>query len=147
MAQNPAFDLAAHLAGAVTLLSPPGGGPVTLTVGTNLFVGPVRESDAIVPAQAVFAINAGGPQSEPYLPSTSGSWRRAFVRVQVRSALDDFSGGEALARGCWSKVYLAAVAGYVWSKPLSSEVDFDGQDERGLFMFSFTVELAYATTS
>ena len=46
-----------------------------------------------------------------------------------------------------TKVYLATVGGYVWVRPRSSEVDHDGQDERGLFMFSFTIEMAYATTS
>lgn len=145
MAANPAYDAVAALAGSVTLPNPPGGSAVTLTAGTSLFVGPAREPDSVVPAQAVFVVNSGGAPPALTMPSTAmaGNVFRAMVRVVVRSNLDDFSGGEALARGCYAKLFLVVISGYLWCRPVSAEVDYLGMDERGLHSFGFSAELAY----
>lgn len=123
---------------------PPATASVTLTLGTNLFYGPMREPDTTIPEQAVFCVNEGGPPPQAFMSyATHGSFKRAFVRVDVRSTLDAFNTGEALAHACARRLMFATLTGYVSCKVLSSQPDYLGSDERGVHGWSFIVELAW----
>lgn len=147
MAQSPGYDVATRLATALTFTSPPGGS-LTLTLGTNLFIGPERAVEgSTIPAQAVFCLGSGGPQPRPYLgASVVGGQRLSRVQVVVRSTSDDFDGGEALARACLTRLERAELSGYYNCRVLESEPNYIGQNEHGLHRWTLNVELWWETT-
>lgn len=145
MAVSPGLDVANHLAGARTLPTPPGGS-VTLALGVNLFVGPLREVADGVPDQAVFCLQSGGAPRAPYLGTTVGaspSWNRPRVQVIVRGLAGAWDESEALARAVLERLHIGdfSAAGYFNAMIQESEPLYVGQDERGLHLWSVNVEL------
>lgn len=113
----------------------------TLTFGTNLFQGPVRDPSVTVPHQSVFCLSTGGPA--PLLHSQGGAGpdiKRASVQVRVRSNVGDFAAGQALARSVWSALQRAVFAGYMNIVCRESEPVYLGQDDTEHHEWSVNVE-------
>lgn len=148
MANHPAFDLATALAagGSITLPDPPGGS-VAVGYGSapkNILSGPERDSDNFVTNQLINVLQTGGPPALPYL-GVAPSEVLYLVRVQVlvRSQLDDFAGGEALARGAFAKLHLVELAGYIDVRAQESAPTYLGADERRLHRWSMNFAMRF----
>lgn len=141
MANYPAQDLATALAagGSIALPSPPGG---TVTVGyngapNNITAGPAKEPDEVVANQHINVLQTGGPPPMPLMGSApNANIYQARVQVTVRSKVDSFGPGEALARGVRDKLHLVVIAGYIDVLCQESEPNYLGVDERGLHRWS-----------
>lgn len=144
---DPAADVAAALVdgGVVALLSPPGG---TVAVGippaapNNVLVGRERESDTFVSNQIINVVATGGPPPEPIM-NAGGNIFRARVQVMIRSQVDDYAGGRALARACLRKLHLAVISGYTDVMAQETEPNYLGPDERQVERFSFNLLLRW----
>lgn len=141
MANYPAQDLATALAsgGSIALPTPPGG---SVTVGyngapNNILAGPVRESDEVVTNQLINVLQGGGPPPMPLMGAApNANIYQARVQVLVRSKVEEFAAGEALARGVRDKLHLVALAGYIDTAAQESEPNYLGVDGRGLHRWS-----------
>ncbi len=135
-------DAAADLAAKAASLSPytVGSGSVTLAVGTNAFVGPVRSVRAETPPRAVFFQTARGLRPEPYV-GNAADFARFQVEVTVRSEPGKRDEGDQLARGLLSKLHRAPPAGYVTALAYQSGPQYAGEDEERQHQFVFTIEL------
>ena len=116
---------------------------VTLTKGTNLFVGQVRAEDQ-TPSPSAFVLNTGGPQPTPYLGGAREAYWRPTVQVLVRGAAQANEAGERLALAAFSALALASVpmtggGSYVAVLPRDSAPNYLGQDDsrRGLWSMNF----------
>lgn len=135
MANYPAWDLATALVagGTVVYPTPPGG---SLVVGfdgapNNVIAGPARESDDIVPNELINVLQTGGPPPMPFMGSAPNkNVKIARVQVTVRSKLDNFGDGEALARGILQKLHLVVLDGYTDVMAQETEPNYLGEDER-----------------
>lgn len=79
--------------------------PATLSVSgatRNLWAGPERPTIGVVPRRAVFVIRAG----EYRTIYGGGQYRYLGVDVVIRSHLDDYAGGEQLARSIYDALHL-----------------------------------------
>lgn len=141
MAADPSHDLATALGagGSITLPNPPGG---TVTVGynispNNIVKGPSRDTDSIVGDQLVNVLATGGPPPMPLMGAAPNlNIYQARVQVTVRSKVEQFAAGEALARGCRDKLHLVVLAGYIDVLAQESEPNYLGVDDRGTHRWS-----------
>lgn len=129
---NPTEDVATHIAGLV----------LGLTVGTNLFMGPVRAQSESVPAAAVFVHSEGGDAPEPYLGTGTSDWQPE-VTVTVRGAPEAFQTGQTLARSILKALHLADVPGYYLCEAQQSEPDYVGRDDAGCPEWEMDFVLGY----
>ena len=114
---------------------------IGLTLGANLFRGPVRPPSAGVPHKAVFALATGGPAPLVHTQGGAGpDVKRASVQVRVRSDVDGFSVGHALARSAWSALQRATLAGYMAATCRESEPVYLGMDATEHHEWSVNVE-------
>jgi hypothetical protein len=58
------------------------------------------------------------------------------VVAHVRSGVDDFAEGEAIARGVYGRLQRAAATGYTYILAQTAEPLYLGADERGLHRWS-----------
>ena len=130
---NPDLDLATAIATRVG----------TLTLGTNIFAGPVRPS----PDEAVFVLASGGAGPIPYRETDTGGGpdqlRRHAVQVFVRSANEDYAGGAALSRVVRNALDCREPTGYVDVRARQDPIYLEQDDEgrhRWSLNFSVTVE-------
>lgn len=145
LVDNPARSLAAYVAGvgALNLETPPGGTQaLTFAAGGNLTAGPMRAAEGLVGEFHVSILNSGGPLT-PYMgtPATVGSLFESACSVIVRSQVDAYSQGEAVARALVRRCHLADLAGYVSCLVRDAEPVYQGLDENGHHRFVFSVEL------
>lgn len=73
--------------------------PVALTVGVNLFRGPMQVPDATRPGLVVCVTSTGGGINSRMVGSTK-DLRQTFVQVMVRADRSDYARGIQLARAC-----------------------------------------------
>ena len=97
---NPEQDLANYL----------GANVAALTLGTNLFWGPIRAEDDSVPDKAVFILTTTSSPPEAFIGETESWWRHG-MQAFVRSSRDDFSGGLTLARAVLAASHYAVLSG------------------------------------
>jgi hypothetical protein len=143
-AQLPAHDLSTFLAGTIALPSPPGGSQLlTYGAGGNLGMGPLRAKDSTINNLDVRVLQTGGPPRAPFLSSTPDSWALARVQVTVRSPLDDFLTGQALAVALLAKAHLSTIAGYTSVLVQESEPNYLGEEVRGTHKWTFNVEMQF----
>lgn len=142
LSDNPARALASHLAaGSPLALETPPGGSQALSFGANgnLTAGPMRAVEGLVGEFHVSVLNSGGPLT-PYMGS-GGSLFEAAVTVRVRSRVDAYSQGEAVARACLRRCHRAGLAGYVSCLVRDAEPVYQGLDENGHHGFVFSVDV------
>ena len=130
---NPSLDVANYLSSA----------GIGLTLGANLFEGPIRPVSNSVPAQSVFvSAPTGGFAPERTLGRTT-ELRRPVVQVRVRSpAWED---GQSLAQAVFETLENADIPGYLDVVMAQSQPMFIGEDENGNYHWSMDVELLYQT--
>lgn len=140
----PAHDVATLLAGSIVLPNPPGGSPITLSYAAdgNLLVGPVRPVANTVGQLGVFVLQTGGRQPLPYMGQDE-SFHVSRVQVTVRSQVNAFAEGEALARALHAKAHTHAPAGYTYCLASESEPLYLGTDEENAHRFTFNLDLAH----
>jgi hypothetical protein len=134
---NPSDDIAAFLAAT------PAHG---LTVGTNLFCGPVRaatqEGDVIVPHAAVFVDVEDGGAATPYLGVRSSDATVSLsitVRGDPGEAKNTYDRAEVLRKA----LHLADVPGYYWCTAEDARPEHVGRDDAGCHEYEFAVELRW----
>jgi hypothetical protein len=132
--KNSASDLAAAL-NALTL------GGVTLATGRNLFTTQVRA----VPTMAVFCLNNGGEQPEPYLSPTASAFFRAHVELLIHGIKGGpgFTAGETLARAIHGQLHQSVPSGYVAVYALDAQPNYLGIDEDDRHQWQMTFEAQY----
>lgn len=134
-APQPEFDLATYLNGKTGAVS-----GVTLTLATNLFMGPERANKVGVPSQAVFVRNAGGLPAMPYFNnSPNGDDRQSSIQIIARSNPNDYGGGSTFARDVFTLVQRASISPYVYVLCRQSDPIYVGQNDQALHQFSINV--------
>lgn len=142
LSDNPARAVASYLAAGspLALETPPGGSQaLSFEAGGNLTAGPMRAAEGLVEECHVSCLNGGGPLT-PYM-GTGDSLHESSVTVRVRSRIDSYSQGEALARACLRRCHLAPLAGYVSCLARDAEPVYQGLDENGHHAFVFTLDV------
>lgn len=133
--RNPAFDVAQFLTTKTV-------GGVVLTVGTNLFVSRVPDTDR-APALSVACLNTGGAAPEPYLDDSRRSFFSASVQVLVRSNVDDFETGERVARGIIEWCHQRVAVGYVTWLSRDSQPAYLGPDSNHRHTWAINLDAEY----
>ena len=118
------------------------GSGLGLVAGTNLFCGPVRAPMPGVPPLAVFVLASGGYGPRPLLGSHT-DYRISTVQVTVRSAEQDFAGGQSLARSVLIALQRAAITGYASVVMRESEPNYLGQDQDARHLWSLNAEMGH----
>ena len=126
----PATDVAAHLAGA----------GISLTLGTNLFTGPMRDVSASVPKNAVFVKGLPGGLPQRTMGEVD-EIRSPLVSVNVRWTT--FDGGDTKIRQIQEALQAAAISGYIDVVAQQSEPLVLPSDNEGLHMFMMIFSLKY----
>lgn len=130
----PPTDVAVHLAGA----------SISLTLGTNLFTGGIRDVRTGVPKNAVFV--KGMPGGLPQRTMGQGDEIRSpLVSVNVRWST--FDGGDTKMREIQEALQAATIFGYIDVVAQQSEPLVLGQDNEGLHMFMMIFSLKYVDSS
>lgn len=145
---DPEADVLARLAGTRNYLSTTGG-TFVLTSGANLFRGPLRDDlgDAAITTQCVFVESTGGAAPQPYLDGADKSLFRASIVVTVRSNLEQYDAGQAVARACLRRLHLASLAsGYTSCRANASEPMYDSWQENGCHVWRIPLEVAWKET-
>lgn len=130
MSKNVPNDLGTFLASA----------GLGLTLGTNIFIGPVRDSMGNIPNDSVFLIGGAGSRPERTMGEVS-EIKRAIVHVRVRSRT--FNTGYTLARGIKDAVQGSSITDYIDSYGTDSEPLVLGQDNEGRYMFNLGIAMVY----
>lgn len=136
MATTPDTDLVTFIAA----------GGLGLASGTNLFAGPERDTSdiaPIIPAQCVFVLASGGYPPGPIKGTSPQDYDISTVQVTVRSAANDFGGGQTLARNVRNRVHKGIVAGYVLLRVREPEPNYIGIDELGSHTWTLNVEMEH----
>lgn len=118
----------------------------SLTLGTDLFTGPVRASDSYIPKRAVFVMimpggeimnycNGGAASPELYSPS---------CRVVVRSDVGNYNDGRDLARTIRGVIHDVPPTGYISCRVRSAEPEYYGRDDDGAHLFGIDVDMLYS---
>jgi hypothetical protein len=119
MARDTAADLASIL----------GAGGLGLSIGTNLFLGPVIEDDdAVVPDLACFVLQTGGDAPVSYLGGGRKTYRAITCQVRIRSARESFQAGHLLALAALDALHLADAAPYTLIEVEEGSPSYFGTD-------------------
>jgi hypothetical protein len=130
----PATDVATHLAGM----------GISLTLGTNLFTGGIRDVRTGVPKNAVFVKGLPGGLPERTMGEVD-EIRSPLVSVNVRWTT--FDGGDTKIRQIQEALQAATISGYIDVAAQQSEPLVLGQDNEGLHMFMMIFSLKYVDAS
>ena len=130
----PATDVATELAGA----------GIGLTLGTNLFMGPMRDASASVPKNAVFVKGLPGGLPQRTM-GESDEIRSPLVSVNVRWTT--FDAGDTKIRQVQEALQAATISGYIDVVAQQSEPLVLGQDNEGLHLFMMIFSLKYIDPS
>lgn len=130
----PATDVATHLAGA----------SISLTLGTNLFVGSIRDVSASVPKNAVFVKGLPGGLPERTMGQVD-EIRSPLVSVNVR--WKTFGDGDTKIREIQEALQAATIFGYMDVVAQQSEPLVLPPDNEGLHQFMMIFSLKYLNDS
>jgi len=128
----PATDIAVELAGA----------GISLTLGTNLFTGPIRDVSATtgVPKNAVFVKGLPGGLPERTM-GEGDELRSPLVSIQVRWTT--FNDGDTKVRQIQEALQAASISGYLDVLAQQSEPLVLPPDNEGLHQWSMIFLLKY----
>lgn len=109
----------------------------------NLLPGPVRD-EPLVPDLAAFVLVTGGPPPIPYVSGGTGTNTiMSSVQVRVRSAPDDFAGGQAHARLARDRLHEFIISGYVEVRVREAEPLYLAMDEKRRHHWSINLTLEH----
>nr|WP_255654356.1 minor capsid protein [Corallococcus sp. EGB] len=78
----------------------------------NLFTAPMPEADGGVPNRAVALVVTGGAGPQPYVGQERAAYLSPGCQVRVRSAREDFEGGQQLAHAVFAALNQSALVPY-----------------------------------
>lgn len=137
MSRDTAADLASILAAS----------GLGLSLGTNLFLGPVIEADEnTVPDTSCFILQTGGDPPVPYIGGGRKSYRAITCQVRIRSARENFKAGQALALGALDSLHLATASPYTQILAEEGSPTYFGTDGSDRHWWTFTVSAEYLDT-
>lgn len=110
-------------------------------LGTDLFVGPVRNHGTGAPRRAVFFLDYGAPAPEPYMHSSKHSLWSPRVQVTVRDEPKQWARGEAKARELLEKLHRVSITGVVDVLALNGSPTPIGVDGDGCPRFTINFQL------
>ena len=118
---------------------------IGLTLGTNLFRGPIRPSisstGTSIPHEAVFCLTTGGPAPREFIQGNTGpDMKFANVQVRVRSNVGSFGSGQTLAATVWTTLQRAVFTDYMSVTLRESEPVYLGQDDTEHHEWTMNVE-------
>lgn len=112
----------------------------SLTKNTNLFMGPMREADDLVPTKAVFVNTTGGSPPQVYNDGGAGdNLQMPGVQIMVRSDPGKHDPGKVLKDEVYAAVRKCTPAGTIGAEADQSAPFTLGQDERGSFLWSMNL--------
>lgn len=116
------------------------GAGLGLTLGTNLFAGPILDGPAI-PDLAVFVRLTGGAAPEPYVAGRELVRLLPELQVITRSAREDQSGARALAGQAFGALLLSPLPGcdVVLSREAAPIYGGPDAEQRPQYFFRLTV--------
>ena len=127
---NPSLDMVNFLAAQ----------SLSLTKGTNLFIGAMQETSDYVPDDAVFV--RGAPGSEPVrCMGDTVNFRKALVEILVR--WDNFREGDDKSRLILNAIQGASISGYLDVMSPNSEPGPVSEDEQGLHVWQVLAGMHY----
>jgi len=115
------------------------------TYGTDLFRGPVRGIDQDgIPVAAIFVQERGG-DAQPMLNATvSGSLYTTPVMVRVRSAQEDYDGGQTTTRAVYDSLHTKNPSGTGNGGCYGGPWGYLGPDKAGNHEWSLNFEVVWA---
>jgi len=114
-----------------------------LTLGTNLFTGPLRPAGNKIPGKAVFVMASGGPQPRSYSDGGSGhTLREPSVQILCRgeAGVGALSDAQTLADLVFNAVEKFKPAGAIGAFTVESSPNYVGTDEQGRHIFSVNLK-------
>lgn len=116
-----------------------------VTLGTDVFDGPVRPPEDEYATEACFCIESGGRAAEPDNGKTT---RAVFAEVQVRTRgnKDEYASGKTFTDSIFSYTEHATISGYINVRNLTAAPIYIGTDAGGRHEWSYTVEMFYEDT-
>jgi hypothetical protein len=119
----------------------------SLTLGTNLFMGPPRPWRATgIPRDAVFVYSMLSFRPLVYVSPSKESLRDFRVNLFVRQNQDQFATGQALARDLWDILQMADVSvytGYITCLMAESDPQYIGLSDTDDHRWIFTARLIF----
>lgn len=122
----------------------------SLSVGNNLFRGPVRPpSKGKIPSEAVFALDTSGLEPQYCIGDKTGqALLFTFVQVRVRGCPNDYSGGRDLADKVLTSFHdypKNPIEGLMNIQPRESSPIYLGQDDTEHHEWSMNLEVLVDT--
>lgn len=121
-----------------------------LTLGTNLFAGPMRaysqSNDPVgVPHEATFCLNTGGADPVTYM---NGSVKRIQIKkptvhVKHRSEPYEFANGQEIVRAVLDAVDRKQIGTYIDSQVNDGSPHYLGEDKDGHHTWSMNIDMMY----
>lgn len=130
-AKNVPLDVATHLAGA----------SLGLTLGTNIFAGPVREPSSQIPKDCVFVTSV--PGGAPPSRVMGQSYEIRFATLHIRVRWTRYEEGDTKARDIADKLQGASITGYLDVEPAASEPAPEARDPVGLYYWGLFFVFKY----
>lgn len=127
---DPDVDLATQIATALSL-----------TLGKDVFHGPIKDPGTYVSHKAVFVIPTGGSLRE--IKGVATKFHRSTLQILVRSDEEDPGGGLSFARTVRDAVHYTPPTGYLDVRVQQSEpIQLPADDEKH-HLWSINVEVWY----
>ncbi len=116
-------------------------GGLSLTLGTNLFVGPVREPSAQIPKNCVFV--SATPGGAPPNRTMGQSFEIRAVNIHTRVRWSSYSAGATKARDITDLLQGATISGYLDVSASLPEPAPEARDPEGLYYWGLFHTLTY----
>ncbi|WP_233613932.1 MULTISPECIES: minor capsid protein [Corallococcus] len=117
-----ASELAVLLEGAgLGLVRPP-------APNANLFTAPMPEADSDVPDRALALVVTGGTGPQSYVGGGRAAYLAPECQVRIRSAREDFEGGQQLAQAVFATLHLSDLRPYALARAEESAPTYLGTD-------------------
>lgn len=115
--------------------------------GANLFTAPMPEADGGVPDPAVALVVTGGAGPQPYVGQGRAAYLAPGCQVRVRSAREDFEGGQQLAHAVFATLNQSALVPYAVVRAEESAPAYLGTDGADRHRWVLNLALGYLRAS
>jgi hypothetical protein len=129
---NYEHDLATHIASGIG----------TLTLGTNIFAGPLRSPKEGAPQLTVGCVLTPGPVPVELMSGGTTRLYEPSLTVTIRCNQDEYQNGRDLAEQIYERVHNGSVSGYQWARCMQGTPVYAGMSENRNFYFTINVTMA-----